>query len=63
VRGYILLISGFGELVFTGSAERANPIIGKVLKRCSGSDAAVGIAYCGIVLVSAQVTYVLTHNH
>jgi membrane-bound metal-dependent hydrolase YbcI (DUF457 family) len=39
----------------------ANPIIWKILECCSWSDATVWIAFCWIVNVSADFTYVL-HN-
>ena len=56
-------MSGFGELVFTYTADGAYPIFGKVLEFCTGGYAIVGISYCRIVLVSADFANVLTHNH
>ena len=52
----------FGELVFTYSAERTNPIFGKGFKRSAGSDAVIRIADCGIILVPAYITNVLCHK-
>ena len=54
---------GFGELVFAYSADGAYPILGEFFKRGAGCYAVVGIAYGGIILVSADFTYVLAHNH
>ena len=45
VRGNFLLMSGFGELVFTYTADGAYPIFGKVLEFCTGGYAIVGISY------------------
>ena len=50
------------EVVFSYSAERANPIIGNILKRCSGSYAAIRISHFGVVNVPAYITYILLHN-
>jgi hypothetical protein len=50
------------EVVFSYSAERANPIIGNILKRCSGSYAAIRISHLRIIYISTCITYILLHN-
>ena len=55
-----LLLLGL-EAVLTYTTDGANPIIGDILKCCSWSDSAIGIAFCWIVNVSANFTNVL-HN-
>lgn len=50
------------EIVFSYSAERANPIIGNILKRCSGSYAAIRISHLRIIYISTCITYILLHN-
>jgi len=55
-------LSGLGELVFADSAEGADPILGKILKSCSGGDSVVWIADCGIILVPANIACVLLHD-
>jgi hypothetical protein len=62
-RGIAPFVLFFRELVFAYSADGAYPILGEFFKRGSGCYAVVGIAYGGIILVSADFTYVLTHNH
>jgi hypothetical protein len=55
-----LLLLGL-EAIFAYTTDGANPIIGDILKCCSWSDSAIGIAFCWIVNVSANFTNVL-HN-
>jgi len=55
------LLSG-AELVLTYTTERAHPVFGQIFERCARSDAILGIACCGIVLVTADVAYILLHN-
>ena len=50
-----------GELVLTYAAGGANPVFGEVCKCGAGSDAVVRIANCGVILITADVTYVLFH--
>ena len=52
------LLLGF-EVVLADTADGAYPIVGDVLKRCSCGDTAIGIAYCGVVDVTANFTNVL----
>ena len=54
-----------GELVFAYAADGAYPVVGEVGERCSGLDAVVGVAYCGVVDPVAYFTYVflLVHSY
>ena len=47
------------EIALANAADGAYPIVGDVLKRCSCGDAAIGISYCGVVDVTANLTNVL----
>lgn len=58
----ILIVFFRREIVFTYSAERANPIFWKVLKCCSGLYAVVRIAYFRVIYITASVTNILFHN-
>ena len=49
------------EIVLAHATEGAHPILGKVLKRCSGLDAAVGVAYFWVIDITASVAYILFH--
>jgi hypothetical protein len=51
-----------GEIVFPDAAHGAHPICGKVFKSGSGGDAVVGISCLRVVLVPANVAYVLFHT-
>ena len=44
----------FGKAVLTHSAYGAGPILGNFLPRGAGSDAVIGIADSGIVLIAAN---------
>ena len=50
------------EAVLANAAKRARPAVGKGFKRCARSDAAVGIAFCWVIDVTADIAYVLFHN-
>ncbi len=53
--------SCLAEHVFADSADRAYPVLRKILESCSGSDSVVRIAYCRIILISACITNILVH--
>ena len=50
-----------GEVVLTDAAEGADPVFGEFFKGGSGGDAVVGVAGGGVVLIAADVAYVLFH--
>jgi hypothetical protein len=52
-----------GEIVFSYSTDGTNPIIGNIFEGCSGSYAAVGIAYFRVVNITACVANVLFHDN
>ena len=49
------------ECVFTKAANRANPIFGQILKGSAGSDATIGVTYCGVVNPLTCCANVLFH--
>lgn len=49
------------ECVFTKAANRANPIFRNIFKRSAGSDATIGITYCGVVNPFTCCANVLFH--
>jgi hypothetical protein len=55
-----LFING-AEFVLADTAEWANPVFGEFFERSAWLNAVVGVAYCGIILVTANVTYILFH--
>ena len=55
-------VLSLGKFVLAYATEGAYPILGQVFKSGSRLDAVVGIAYGGVVLVPAHVTYVLFHK-
>ena len=55
-------ISGFAELVLADAAERAYPVFRKIFKGGSRSDAVVRIADSRIILITADITYILIHR-
>ena len=52
----------FAEVALTYSAQGAYPIFWQVFKGRTGLDAVVGITYCGVVLVTADVANILLHS-
>ena len=52
----------YREVLFAYSADGAYPILGEILEGCAWSDAAVGIAYFGVINITACVANVLFHN-
>lgn len=58
--GRIFLL--FGEIVFPYAAQGANPVCGKVFKGGSGGDSVVGVAGLRVVLVPANIAYILFHT-
>ena len=55
---HLFLLLGF-EVALADDTNGTYPVVGDVLKRCSCGDAAIGIAHCGIVDVTANFTNVL----
>lgn len=51
-----------GEVFFSDSTKRADPILGEVFKGCSGSDSVVRIADCRVIFVPADIACVLFHR-
>ena len=49
------------EFVLAYAAKWANPIFGELFKWGAGGDTVVGVSYCGVVLVTADVAYILFH--
>ena len=47
------------EFILADTAERANPVFGEFFEWSAWLNAVVGVAYCGIILVAANVTYIL----
>ena len=56
-----LFVNG-AEFILAYAAERANPVFGEFFEWGAWLNTVVGITYCGVVLVSADVTYILFHN-
>lgn len=50
-----------GEVVLADAAEGADPVFGEFFEGGSGGDAVVGVAGGGVVLIAADVAYVLFH--
>lgn len=62
---YYLLLSlilGRLEVVLAYTTEWAYPIIGDVFEGCTGLNAAVGVACCGVINVTADAAYILFHK-
>ena len=57
----ILLLDG-AKIFFSNTAHGAHPVVGNVLESGTCGDAAVGIAHCGIIDVTADVAYILLHK-
>jgi|GEM_PF-7021490 len=49
------------KIAFTCATNRAFPVIGYILKRGSGDDAVVWVAFRGIVDIAANGAYVFFH--
>ena len=56
-----LFVNG-AEFVLADTAEWANPVFGEFFEWSAWINAVVGVAYCGIILVAAYVTYILFHD-
>ena len=52
----------YGEVVLAYAADGAYPVFGDVFKGSAGGDAAVGVAYFGVINVTTGVANVLFHN-
>lgn len=50
-----------GEVVLADAAEGADPVFREFFEGGSGGDAVVGVAGGGVVLIAADVAYVLFH--
>ena len=50
------------EVALAYTAEGAYPILGNVFKGCACSDAAIRIAYFGVVHITAYVAHILFHR-
>ena len=57
-----LLLFDYLEIFLADSAQRAYPVCREIFESCSRLDSAVRIAYCRIVLVSADDANVLFHT-
>ena len=51
----------FLEVFFANTAEGADPVGGDVFKFGAWGDAVVGVAFCGVILIPADVTNILFH--
>ncbi len=51
-----------GELVFAYTANRADKILGQFLERCAGFNTCIGASFGGIILPTANITYILLHS-
>ncbi len=61
VKGFFRRLNRFKHF-FTFLAKRAYPIFGQIFESRSGFNAVIGIAYFGIVYISAYFAFVLFHN-
>ena len=50
------------EILLAYAANGALPILRDILECCSGCNSAVGIAYFGVILVTAKCANILLHN-
>ena len=57
-----LLLRIEGKAVFVGTAYRADPSVWDFVEGCAGFDAAVGVAFFGIVDVVANIADVFVHK-
>ena len=56
-QSFLLLL----EVRFVDRAQRADPISGQVLELGARSDAVVGVAFRGVILIPADVANILFH--
>lgn len=54
--------SCFTEVFLSYTAGGAHPVFGQVFKSGTGRNVVLGIAYCGVVLIAADVANVLLHD-
>ena len=59
---FSFLVFDYLEIFLADSAQRAYPVCREIFESCSRLDSAVRIAYCRIVLVSADDANVLFHT-
>ncbi len=59
---FSFLLFDYLEIFLADSAQRAYPVCREIFESCSRLDSAVRIAYCRIVLVSADDANVLFHT-
>ncbi len=52
----------FYKYIFTHSTNRAYPIFGYILERCSWSNSCIWIAFGWIINITTWLTYILFHN-
>jgi hypothetical protein len=50
------------ELILGGTADRANPVLGKLFKRDTCCDPRIGIPRLLVINITAYSAYVLDHN-
>ncbi len=50
------------ELILTNRAEWANPILSNILKRCSWCYTILWVTNFWVILITANVTYILFHS-
>ena len=52
----------FRKRIFADAAQGAYEIIGEVLELRAGGNSVIGIAYCGVVLITAYVANIFFHG-
>ena len=57
----VVVVDAGLEHVLGHAADRAAPVSGKILKSSAGLDAVLGIAFRGIISISAGITKILLH--
>ena len=61
---YLVVIVDAGlEHALAHAAERAAPVIGKILELSAGSDSVIGISLLRIISIAAGITKILLHDH
>lgn len=56
------ILFDFGKLVFADPTYGAYPVVGQIVKTCSGGNAVVRVAYFGIIFPLAHFTVVFVHS-
>jgi hypothetical protein len=52
----------FGELVLANSANRADPVIGKIFKSGAGGNSSILVAFCRVINISAYLAFPFFHE-